>query len=174
MLRNEFLMADAYRQSGLMLREDLGDPRLVGERERLQSESVRRLQEAAEFFGRLVQGFESRDERELSVLEASYLRYARLYEADCWFELGRYDRALKKYERAAWIYRRAPSALAAYVQIINCHRYLDQPQEARSALRRAQYLLKTISEAGFADGVLTGTRAEWQQYLRWAEQSNLF
>ena len=174
MLRNEFLMADAYRQSGLVLREDLADPRLVGERERLQSESVRRLQEAAEFFGRLVQRFENRDERELSALEASYLRYARLYEADCWFELGRYDRALKKYERAAWIYRRAPSALAAYVQIINCHRYLDQPQEARSALRRAQYLLKTISEAEFAGGVLTGTRPEWQQYFRWAEQSNLF
>ncbi len=172
-LGNEFLMADAYRQSGLMLRDDLDDARFVGERERLKSESARRLREAAELFGRLVQRFESQEERELSPLEATYLRYARLYEGDCWFELRNYERALKKYERAAWIYRKTPSALAAYLQIVNCHRYLDQPQEARAALRRARYLLKTVPETEFSEPVLTGTRNEWEQYLRWVEQSNL-
>jgi tetratricopeptide (TPR) repeat protein len=173
-LRTEFLLADAYRKSGLGLREDLSDPRFLGERERLAAESIRRLRQAAELFGKLVLRFENREESDLTTLQALYLRFARLYEADCWFELRRYDRALKKYERAAWIYRKTSSALAAYAQIVKCHTYMDRPEEARSALRRVQYLIKTIPETEFADGVLTGTRAEWNQYFRWVEQSNLF
>jgi tetratricopeptide (TPR) repeat protein len=173
-LRAEFLLADAYRQSGLALRDDLADPRFLGERERLKSEHVRRLREAVERFSRLVLRFESEEESELDPLEALYLSYARLYEADCWYELGQLDAALQAYERAAWIHRSTPSALAAYVQIINCHRCQGQAERARSALRRAEYLLKTMPEAEFADGALTGTRSEWSQYFKWLDQSDLF
>jgi tetratricopeptide (TPR) repeat protein len=136
----EFLLGDAYRQSGLALREDLKDPRFVGEKPRLRAEHVRRLEEASELFGRLVVRYQDREAAALDELEQLFLRYARLYEADCLFELGRYAEALKRYERAAWIYRDTPSMLAAYVQIVNCHAYLGQRTEARAALRRVQYL----------------------------------
>lgn len=170
LLRAEFLLADAYRQSGLALRRDLEDPKLVGQRPRLKAESVNRLTKAAELFNRLVQRYEGRDESELGELEALFLRYGRLYEADCLFELLRYEEALKRYERTAWTYRGTASALAAYVQIINCHVYLGRPEEARAALRRAQHLVTTIPQ--FPE--LAGTRQEWERYFNWAEQSELF
>lgn len=170
----EFLLGDAYRQSGLALREDLKNARFVGEKPRLWAEHVRRLEKAGELFGRLVVRYQDREAVELDELERLFLRYARLYEADCLFELGRYTEALKRYERAAWIYRDTPSMLAAYVQIVNCHAYLGQRTESRAALRRAQYLLKTIPEEQFADATLTGTRADWEQYFTWLEQSELF
>ncbi|MCH7814221.1 MAG: tetratricopeptide repeat protein, partial [Planctomycetes bacterium] len=173
-VRAEFLLGDAYRQSGLALREDLANARLVGERDRLRAEHVRRLEEAAKLFQRLVVRYEERDAAELDALETLFLRYARLYEADCLYELQRYAEALKRYERAAWIYRNSPSAMAAYVQIINCHRYLGYPTEARAALRRAQYLIQAIPESQFAEAELTGRRADWEQYLTWVEQSELF
>ena len=66
-----------------------------------------------------------------------------------------------------------PRALAAYVQIINCHRYLDQPREARSALRRVQYLLKTVPESEFAGtmAVGTGTIRSWRTRLEFTASS---
>ncbi|MCP4251284.1 MAG: tetratricopeptide repeat protein [bacterium] len=173
-VRAEFLLGDAYRQSGLALREDLANARFMGERDRLRAEHVRRLEEAAKLFQRLIVRYEDRDATELDESEALFLRYARLYEADCLYELRRYAEALKRYERAAWIYRDTPLALAAYVQIINCHRYLGYPGEARAALRRAQYLVQAIPESQFAEAESNGRRADWEQYLTWVEQSELF
>ncbi len=173
-LRAEFLLADAYRQSGLALRSELPDARFAGERDRLKAEYTDRLNEAARIFGGLIQRFERTDELNLSDIEAMYLRYARLYEGDCWFELRDYERAMKKYERAAWIYRDLPSSLAAYVQVINCHAFLGEPDEAQAALRRAKYLLRTIPDEAFADSAMNGSRQEWEQYFRWVDQSQLF
>jgi tetratricopeptide (TPR) repeat protein len=174
MKRAEFLLADAYRQSGFALREDLKRAEFVGQRKRLEAEHAERVEEAAQLFGRLVHRFEVREESELDELEALFLRYARLYEADCLFELGRYAEALKKYERAAWIYRESPSALAAYGQIINCHMFLGQTTEARAALRRARHLMEAVPETRFADPALSGTRTEWEQYFNWLGQADLF
>ena len=114
------------------------------------------------------------DESELTDLESLHLRYARLYGADCWYELGRYEQALKTYERAAWIYRDTPSSLAAYGQIVNCHAHLGRPREARAALRRAEYLLSTLHEGAFGEPALSGDRNEWEQYFRWLDRAELF
>ncbi len=173
-VKAEFQLADAYRQSGRALRADLTKAELVGERRRLEAEHVERLQEAMALFGQLVHRFEDRAETELDPLERLFLRYGRLYEADCLFDLRRYGPALKKYERAAWIYRDSTSALAAYVQIINCHVYLGQPTEAQAALRRARHLLDTLPDTRFADAALTGARTDWEQYFNWVEQADLF
>jgi len=172
--RAEFLLADAYRQSALALREDLKKAEFVGERRRLEAEHRTRLQEAAELFGQLVRRFEDRDEASLGELERLFLRYGRLYEADCWFEMGRHGEALKRYERAAWVYRDTPSALAAYMQIINCHVYRGEAEQARAALRRARRLLRTVPDEQFRDVALNGSRAEWEQYFNWIDQTNLF
>jgi tetratricopeptide (TPR) repeat protein len=146
----------------------------VGQRQRLQAEHVLRLEKASELFAALVMRYEDRAAVELDGRQRFFLRYARLYQADCLFELGRYAEALKRYERAAWIYRDTRSALATYVQIVNCHAYLGESTEARAALRRAQTLLQAIPESEFADATLTGTRADWEQYFTWLEQSRVF
>ena len=172
--RAEFLLADAYRQSGLALREDLSKAELIGEKRRLEAEYVRRLQKAAELFGQLVQRFEEDDEPQLNELDSWFLRYGRIYEADCLFELGRYREALKRYERAAWVYRDTPSALAVYAQMVACHAYLGQTAEARAALRRARHLLKVIDEKEFDPTAPMGSRADWERYFNWLAHADLF
>jgi tetratricopeptide (TPR) repeat protein len=172
-MRGEFLLADAYRQSGLALRDDLSNPEFVGEKPRLRAEYVERVNRAAELFGGLVEHYEELGDSSLDQLGQLLLKDARMYEADCLFELGRYEAALNKYDRAAWIYRDTPTALAAYVQIINCHIHLGSVEDAQAALRRARHQLSVIPEADFTDSALTGTLREWDQYFGWLEQSAL-
>ncbi len=172
-VRGLYLLADSYQFSALALKEDLKDNRLIGERERMRKEMRRRLVRAADLFGELVARYEAQGEDRLDDKSAMYLRHARLGQGDCLYELRRYGEALKTFERAAWIYKDTPSALAAYVQIINCHVFLGQMEEAKAALRRAQYLVRTIPQRAFNEAVLPESREEWQQYFDWVETSGL-
>ncbi|HEY3242304.1 MAG TPA: tetratricopeptide repeat protein [Phycisphaerae bacterium] len=189
-VRAEFLLGDCYRQSGLALKRELSDrppvpatenatpgaPALpmLGEREQMRAEQSRRLTRAAEIFGSLVAQLEETEEDKLSEPYRQILRHARFYQADCLYETQRYAEALSFYERVAWIYRELPAALTAYVQIINCCIGLGQPQEARAALRRAQYLVRTIPPERFESDVSPETREDWERFFAWVESSGLF
>jgi tetratricopeptide (TPR) repeat protein len=107
-------------------------------------------------------------------LDKLYLRHARLYLGDCLFSLQRYEEDLKHFERAAWIYKDIPSSLSAYVQIINCHVFLGQVDEARAALRRVQYLVKAIPDDAFGQALAPNSRDEWGEYFNWLDESGLF
>lgn len=172
--RARFLLGDCYRQSGLALTEDFEKADFAGERQRLLVERERRLRRAARMFERVVTDDESRDPSTLSRLDAVYLRHARLYIGDCYFELGEYDKALARYERSAWMYRGTSAALSAYVQIINCHVFQGDREEASAALRRALYLVETTTDFAFAEGAGLGTRDDWRSYFEWVGQSELF
>jgi hypothetical protein len=71
-------------------------------------------------------------------------------------------------------YKGLPSALAAYVQIINCHVFLGEPREARAALARAQVLVDSMRPDVFSRGVSPETRDDWKNYFGWLAQSELF
>lgn len=172
--RGLFLLADSYRLSGLALKEDRQDARFLGERERMGQEQDRRLDRAAELYAELIALYETQDEMALGPLDALYLRHARLYRGDCLVELKRYGEALTSFERAAWIYKSSLSSLAAYVQIINCHVFLGQSDEAEAALRRAQYLVKTMPDQAFETSPVPETRDEWKRYFDWIESADLF
>ncbi len=172
--RARFLLGDCYLQSGLALEENIEQAQFAGERERLATERRRRLSRAAELFGDMVVRYEARDSEGLNALDRVYLRHARLYQADCLFELGHYQRSLELYEQAAWIYRDTSTALAAYVQIINCHAFTGSADEASAALRRALYLVRTLPDQAFVNGVAIETRQEWRRYFEWVGDSGLF
>jgi tetratricopeptide (TPR) repeat protein len=172
--RAKFLLGDCYHQSGLALEQDIDRAQFAGERERLTSERRHRLYRAAELFGDMVVQYEARDQESLSGLDRVYLRHARLYRADCLFELGEYERSLELYEQAAWIYRDTSAALAAYVQIINCHAFAGSADEASAALQRALYLVKTLPDGAFENGVAIETRQDWRRYFEWVGHSGLF
>ncbi len=172
-MRGLYLLADSYQQSALLLKEDVKDPEHIGEREHMRRDLISRLERAAELFGQLVTRYEQQDESELDEMNALYLRYARLYHGDCLVELQQYGDALKIFERAAWIYKDVPSSLAAYVQIINCFVFLGQFEEGEAALRRAQYLVKTIPDGAFDNAIVKESREEWQRYFDWIETSGL-
>lgn len=172
--RAQFLLGDCYRQSGMALKEDYNAAAFAGERQQLLAERKRRLRMAAGLFEQMAVEFESRDPTTLKNLDAIYLRHARLYQADCEFELGEYQAALALYERTAWIYKGTTTALAAYVQIVNCHVFTGDAPEALAALRRAQYLVATLPDGAFEDEVGLETRDDWRGYFDWVAKSELF
>ena len=71
-------------------------------------------------------------------------------------------------------FKDSPTALAAYVQIINCHVFLSQPLEARAALARALILVDAIPRAGFGRSVSPETHRDWKRYFEWLGESELF
>lgn len=162
-----FLIADAYRQSAQVIKDELLDPRFAGEAKRLIAEREQRLNEAAARFRAVIQRLELRSAATLSPLEQIYLQDAVLGEAASLFDLGRYAEALNLYERAAWTYKDQPAALGAYVQIINCFVILGRDAEARAALRRAQYLTEAITDESFDPAGDLETRADWKRYFDW-------
>lgn len=172
--RARFLLADSYRRSGLALKGEIKDAESAGEIEQMRSEVVARMQTARQLYRQLIKEYEHEAQADLSRLERMYLRYAHLYEADCHFETQDYRRALKLYEEAAGVYKDSPSALAAYVQIINSHVFLGEPEEARAALARALVLVNSIPDRSFLDGVSPERRKDWKRYFEWLGESTLF
>ncbi len=172
--RARFLLGDCYRQSALALSEDSADASFAAQRQRIQAEQRERLRQAADLFARTVEDFDSRGVDVLDGLDQVYLRHARLYWADCHFELGEYGEALSHYERAGWVYKDTTSALSAYVQIINCHVFMGNGADAAAALRRALYLVDTMPAETFAADVGSESRADWRSYFEWVQKSDLF
>lgn len=172
--RARFLLGDCYRQSAMALGHDLDDASFAAQRRSMQAEQRQRLRKAAGLFSQTVQEFESRPDGTLDPLDRVYLRHARLYLADCYFELGQYEQALAHYERAGWIYKGTTTALSAYVQIVNCHVFMGHGADAAAALRRALYLVDTMPDNVFASDVGSESRKDWRSYFEWVQKSNLF
>jgi tetratricopeptide (TPR) repeat protein len=172
-VRARLLLANAYRRSALALKADLQETRKASEWPRLRAEMATRLQRAAELFALLVRTFEARDEGDMTDLERLFLKQSRLYQADCLFEMGRHAEAAALYETAAFVYRGEPVALSAYIQVINCRLSLGQLAEARTALRRAEYLLKIMPDRVFEGEYAGQSREEWKRFLDWLDRTKL-
>ncbi len=172
--RARFLLADSYRQSALALRREISKAQFEGEIEQIRNESAQRLATARDLYRQVVAEYETPDPANLDPGERMYLRHAYLYEADCYFETQNFHAALKLYEEAAGNYRGLPSGLAAYIQIINCHVFLGQPEEARAALARALVLVNAMPQEAFEQSASPETRNSWKTYFEWLGESGLF
>ena len=172
--RARSLLANGYRRSALALKEDVGKTEKASEWPRMRAEMRSRLERATELFAELARSFERTGEQELNDLDGLVLKQSRFYQADCLFELGRYQEAVALYETAAFVYRDEPAALSAYVQVINCRLSLGQSEEAQAALRRAQYLLKIMPDRVFEEDAVGQNRKEWERFLDWLERAKLF
>lgn len=172
--RSRYLMADSFRLSALTLKRAIKEDISAVEAERIRAESAQRFDRALDLYRNMITEYEIRGLERLSALEQVYLRHAYLYEADCYFEIHDYRTALKLYEEAAGAYRDRETALAAYVQIINCHVFLGEMDEARAALSRAMILAGAIPDQAFARSVSPESREDWKRYLEWLGRSELF
>ncbi|MCC7293895.1 MAG: tetratricopeptide repeat protein [Phycisphaerales bacterium] len=173
-LRARFLLADAYRQSGLALKEAAKQAVSAGEGAQIREDYLARLSEARKLFREVIDAFESRSTQLLDRLEGTYYRHGLLFEADCLFEAMLYADALKLYQSAAGTLADTPAVLATYVQIINCHVFLGQSQDARTALTRALVQLDRIPDASFEQTYSKETKADWKRYFEWLDKSELF
>lgn len=171
--RARFLLADSYRQSAFALKQEAITADQAGNVDRLVAEADERFAAARQAYRDLIDEYELRPASELDNLEKVYLRHAYLYEADCYFEARLYRDALNRYDQAAGLLRGSPSALAAYVQIINCHVFLGEPAEAKAALARAQVLTDRLQPEAFAESVSPETKEEWKEYFAWLERAEI-
>jgi tetratricopeptide (TPR) repeat protein len=172
--RARFLLADSSFKSGLALKSELPDARSAAEVEQIRVESTARFMAARAGYRKLIDEYAARDPTSLNQLERVYFRHASLYEADCFFETQDYRKSLKLYDEAVGMFKDTPNALAAYVQIINSHVFLDQLGEARAALARALVLVDSIPDEAFQRSISPEGRSDWKRYFDWLDQAELF
>lgn len=179
-----FLMGDSYRKSAGVLEGRIAEattsaatrPALdVAEAKR---EREKRLLGAREQYDKVIGLWKHAElKRDLDRL---YLKLAHFYRADCVYDLGEYVEAIKLYGEAAFRYQDDPSALAAYVQIVNSNVALGRLDEAKAANERAKWMLRRMPAEAFSDGsaarrVVGGLApGQWEQWLKWSGESGVW
>jgi tetratricopeptide (TPR) repeat protein len=103
-----------------------------------------------------------------------YCKLAHFYRADCVFDLGNYEESIKLYDNAAFRYQDDPSALAAYVQIVNAYCALGKVPEAKTANERAKWLLRKMPAEAFNDGGFTMPKEYWDKWLQWTSSAGMW
>jgi tetratricopeptide (TPR) repeat protein len=176
--KSMFLVADSYRQSGLamdkLLESLADDPTATLTREKTADQRRRYLENAREYFDQAMEFFVAIPESQRGDLENVYLRQCYLYRADCLFDLGRYREAIQLYEAAVMRYQLTPTALGAFVQIVNCHLELGNSADARFTNERAVWQLRKIPDDALAAGPAAMTRQQWNDWFDWLGKTGLW
>jgi tetratricopeptide (TPR) repeat protein len=174
-----FLMGDSYRKSAGLLdvRIALGDSdkssSAVADRAEAMAAKKERLAKAKGLFDRVVDVYRAQTAA-LNQTDQLYLKLAHFYRADCLYDLADYAEAIKAYDAAAFRYQEDPSALAAYVQIVNSYCALGKVEEARTANERAKWLLRRMPQEAFTDGSFSMPKAYWEQWLKWTSTTGMW
>lgn len=172
----DFLMADSYRKSAQAVDAKLLTARAGPAAEidvaKLEMSRRERLQSAKTLYDEVVNRF--RDEPPAKDVEKLYYKLSHFYRADCLYDLGQYQEAIKLYDNAAFRFQDDPSALAAYVQIVNAYCRLGKSDEAKTANERAKWLLRRIPPEAFSDGTFSMPKAYWEQWLKWSNDSGMW
>lgn len=179
-----FMMADSYRKSAALLNGGASvqavstgaTPAAAAQSSGKDAEAVAtkrdRLTKARGFYDMVIELH--RDQAPARELDKLHLKLSHFYRADCVYDLGRYDEAIKLYDAAALKYQDDSSALAAYVQIVNSYCALGKLDEAKTANERAKWLLRKMPEGSFRDGTFSMPKAYWEQWLKWTNNSGLW
>jgi len=188
-----FLMGDSYRKSAAMLMVNqpaamataapskaatpttgpvqaaatvTPDPREVATAKR------DRLDRAGEWFKQAIEYYHHSPPA--GETDKLYCKLAYFYQADCVFDLGHYEDSIKLYDAAAFRYQDDPTALAAYVQIVNAYCALGKFAEAKTANERAKWLLRRMPAEAFTEGGFTMPKEYWDKWLAWTSQSGMW
>lgn len=174
-----FLMADSYRKSAGLL--DLS-PQLANASadqkgvaiDLAEAAAARRdrLAKAKAMYDRVVDLY--RDSPPKTELDKLYNKLSHFYRADCVFDSGNYEEAIRLYDAAAFRYQDDPSSLAAYVQIVNAYYALGKPDEAKAANERAKWLLKRMPADVFTNGTFAMPKDYWENQLKWSSEAGIW
>ncbi len=155
-----FLLGQSYRKSAAEIADALKRDPAISNRGDLMQARGDRLRRAADDYGRVIGILDAPAmgeepavagvSRALSALDRDNLRMAYTERAQCAFDLGDFENAVKLYQQAAARFPEETLAADAYVQIVNAYRQLKQPAEASAAAERGQWVLKRIPDAAFA------------------------
>jgi tetratricopeptide (TPR) repeat protein len=84
--------------------------------------------------------------------------------ADCRFEQGEYEEALRRFKLLAQRYAQRPECLIAYQNVWRCAGVLRRTDDARDALDKALAALKELPDDAFT-GPQATSREEWQKWI---------
>jgi tetratricopeptide (TPR) repeat protein len=175
-----FWMADSYRKSAALLdakpqaggaavanaSANLADPAEV------RAAKTERLTKARRYYDQVIEQCKLTPPRdEIGRLQ---LKLAHFYRADCVYDLGDYAESIKLYDAAALRYQDDPSALAAYVQIVNAYCAMGKRDEAKAANERVKWLLRRMPPESFAENRVSMPKDHWDQWLKWASASGMW
>jgi tetratricopeptide (TPR) repeat protein len=173
-----FIVGDSYRKSGLKLDEQLQnlsqDPTEMLKKEKTSNLRRQNLEEAKKYFDRSIEFYSQTPDGRRSELDQLYLRHAYLYRADCLYDLEWYEEAAGLYEKAVLRYQLTNTALAAFVQIINCQIRLGNIEQARISNERAIWQLRKMSDEAIASGPVRCSRQQWEEWFDWTVKSGLW
>lgn len=177
-----FLMADSYRKSAALIDVKLlnasasasgngGNSPVVDIMEATATKK-QRLEKARSLFDRSIEVYH--DKPPTRDTDKLYQKLSHFYKADCMYDLGSYAEAIKQYDAAAFRYQDDPSALAAYVQIVNAYCALGKIEEAKTANERAKWLLRRMPPESFQNGAFAMPKAYWEQWLKWTSGAGMW
>jgi tetratricopeptide (TPR) repeat protein len=181
--RMTFMMADSYRKSAAALggqdsdalasaSKTAGAASAAADKASVEKARTDRLTKAKALFDKTVELYRASPPQD--DLDKLYEKLSGFYRADCVYDLGDYEAAIKLYDAAAFRYQDDASALAAYVQIVNAYCALGKFQQAKAANERAKWLLQRMPSDAFDHGQFTLSKEYWQQWLKWTSQSGLW
>ena len=162
-----FLLANAYRQSGLDSENMAAEVNNALQRETLRKQKQDRLRRAEELFGDVVAELSREPAGGLAPMQALQLKLSYTFQADCAFDLGEHERALGLYQEVARVFEDDPVALAAYVQIINSYESLGRVEEIKPALERAHWLIGKIDPHELESQLIHNSADEWHKLFAW-------
>jgi tetratricopeptide (TPR) repeat protein len=172
-----FMMADSYRKSAALL-----DAKLASAQTSTSAVASEIAEAAAARRDRLVKARALYDQvidlyrvtAPTEDMDKLYQKLAHFYRADCMYDLGNYEEAIKLYDSAAFSYQDDPSSVSAYVQIVNAYFALGKPEEAKAANNRAKWMLQHMPAEAFQDGAFSMPKKYWDQWLQWTNDSGMW
>lgn len=158
-----YKLADAYRQSAIKIGEGFAAAMPDSQRRELETARRERLERAQGLFDGIQRAYDKQKRR--TALEDLRLRNATFFKADCAFDLGEYDTAVRLYDAAKERYPRDAVSLVAMVQIVSALLEQGRTAEAATANVRARRFYESLPESAWDDPTLPMSRAQWEQWL---------
>ena len=174
-----FLMADSYRKSAALLEikpsvaNASNDPKGIAiDLAEAAAARKERLGKAKVMYARVVDLYH--DTPPKTELDKLYNKLSYFYRADCVYDSGQYEEAIRLYDVAAFRYQDDPASLAAYVQIVNAYHALNLPDQAKAANERAKWLLKRMPADAFTNGSFEMPKEYWDNQFKWSSDSGIW
>jgi tetratricopeptide (TPR) repeat protein len=158
-----FKLADAHRQSAIRIGDGFGVAMPDSQRRELEKARRDRLERAMALFDSVEKAYERMPER--TGLDDLRQRNATFFKADCAYDLGDYDTAIRFYDAAKERYPRDAASLVAMVQIVGALLEQGKMQEAAVANVRAKKFYESLPDAAWEDPTLPMSRRQWEQWL---------
>jgi TolA-binding protein len=166
-----YKLADAYRKSADKIDEGFAAAMPDARRQELGVARRERLEHAMALFDAVQRAYDRAGKRTGSAatrrtaIDELRLRNATFFKADCAFDLGDFDTAVRLYDAAKERYSRDPASLVAMVQIVASLLHQGKTAEAATANTRARRFYESLPESAWDDPSLPMTRKQWEQWL---------